>query len=366
MVSNLEHESRRPWAWLLVLFAATVGLAWAISSPRTQALLWRTTQLSASAILIAIPIGTWLAWTIVRTDLPARRLLGGILLFTVAMPLYLQAAAWNAGFGQQGWWQLSRSGLAGEPFLFGFRGAALVHGLVAIPWTVLIVGSELWLARRDQEEAALLDGSQSQVVFTITVPRIAMAALAAMLWIAVTVAGEITVTDLYQVRTYAEELYVGFAIDTLEGESTVAPATMGAMPGMIMLGGLTLGVFFIGWHLWWRAGTLEQLGEPRRVRLGRWRWPILASVVLVLFLLVDVPLLNLFYKCGVTVDQVEETRLRGWSFGKAMTLLATAPFTFSRRNRMVTGDFAIKQPIGVDDGGADRLVGAWPIRCWQS
>ncbi len=328
MASNLEHELRRPGAWLLVLFAATVGLAGAMSSSRTHALLWRTTQLSAAAMLVAIPIGTWLAWTMVRTDLPARRLLGGILLFTVAMPLYLQAAAWNAGFGQQGWWQLSQSGLASEPLLFGFRGAALVHGLAAIPWTIFIVGAELWLARRDQEEAALLDGSQGQVALTITAPRMAMAALAAMLWIAVTIAGEITVTDLYQVRTYAEELYVGFAIDTLEGDSTVGPATMGALPGMIMLAGLTLGLFFVGWQLWWRAGTLESLSEPRRVRLGRWRWPMLASVLLVLFLLVDLPLLNLFYKCGVTVEQVGEARVRGWSFGKAMTLLTTAPFAF--------------------------------------
>ncbi len=313
---------------LLLLLFGSLAMAWLLCPDRQRGLLIRTLQLACWANCIAVPIGTLLAMLIVRTDLPCRRFFGSVLLITAAVPLYLQAAAWNAGFGQLGWWQLLAGGLGVEPLLCGFRGAALVHGLAAIPWVSLIVGADLWLAPRDAEESALLDGSKLQVAFRITLPHVLTAAMAAALWITVIVAGEITVTDLYQVRTYAEELYVGFAMDTLEGNATVAPAALGVLHGMILLVALTLGVFFVGWQVWWRRGTTIDRLPPRQFLLDLWRWPAFLFVLFALFLIVGVPLLNLLSKCGTTFEQSSEGGLRGWSLYKAASLLTASPWRF--------------------------------------
>ncbi|MHC4177630.1 MAG: ABC transporter permease, partial [Planctomycetota bacterium] len=62
-----------------------------------------TLLLCGATCAISLPLGSVLAWLLTRTDLPGRRIgmvLLGLMLF---LPLYLQAAAWHAGFGVQGW-----------------------------------------------------------------------------------------------------------------------------------------------------------------------------------------------------------------------------------------------------------------------
>ena len=56
----------------------------------------------------------------------------GVMLF---VPLYLQAAAWQAGFGVQGWFTLA----TGFPALLeGWPGVIWIHVMAAIPWVTLI------------------------------------------------------------------------------------------------------------------------------------------------------------------------------------------------------------------------------------
>ncbi len=93
-----------------------------------------------------------------------------MLLAMLFVPLYLQAAAWEAGFGLQGWY----TALAGGNVLLeGWRGAIAIHTLAAIPWVVLIVGVGLLLVEPELEEAALLDGTPGQVFRRVTLPRAA-------------------------------------------------------------------------------------------------------------------------------------------------------------------------------------------------
>ena len=78
--------------------------------------------------------------------------------------------------------------------------------MAAIPWVVLIIGLGIRLIEPELEEAALLETSAWNVLLRVTLARSLPALVVAALWILVTTAGEITVTDLYQVRTYAEEV----------------------------------------------------------------------------------------------------------------------------------------------------------------
>ena len=88
-----------------------------------------------------------------------------------------------------------------------------IHGLWAVPWVTLIVAAALRWSEPELEEAALLDATSVQVFLHVTLRRAWPGIVAASVWVLLVATSEIVVTDLYQVRTLAEELYTGFALD---------------------------------------------------------------------------------------------------------------------------------------------------------
>ena len=59
-----------------------------------------------------------------------------------------------------------------------------------------------------------MDATAWQVLRHVTLPMVTPALVAGALFVLIGVATEITATDVYQVRTYAEELYNGFVLGT--------------------------------------------------------------------------------------------------------------------------------------------------------
>src|SRR5262249_51556442 len=144
-----------------------------------------------------VPAGAALAVLMERSDLPGRRALRGLTVLTLFVPLPLLATAWQAALGP------ARPG----PDL---AAAVAVHALAGLPWAVWLVGLGLRWVERDAEEDALLAAGPAAVLAGVTLPRAALAVAAAALLVAVQAADEITVTDLFQVRTFAEEVYSQF------------------------------------------------------------------------------------------------------------------------------------------------------------
>ncbi len=121
--------------------------------------------LSGTVCAISVPLGTLLAWLLWRTDLPGRKFFLALLGVMIFVPLYLQAGAWQAGFGDQGWFTLAAHTSA---WLAGWRGAIWIHSMAALPWVVGIVGIGFKLIEPELEEQALLDGSARQVFFRVS------------------------------------------------------------------------------------------------------------------------------------------------------------------------------------------------------
>jgi len=280
---------------------------------------------------------------LVRTDLPGRRVglgLFGVMLF---VPLYLQAAAWQAGFGVQGWFTLSWAGTA---WLDGWAGAIWVHAMAALPWVVLIVGAGFWLVEPELEEQALLDGSARQVFWHVTLPGAWGAVAVAALWVSILTAGEMTVTDLFMVRTYAEEVYTRVEVGPQPGD----PA-LGIMSGVVLTSGLLLAGLVLAARL---AAGDRPITTARRLvfPLGRWRVPIATAVGLGLLLVVGVPLASLCYKAGVEVTQVDSVRLRNWSPWKCFEMVAGSLGRYS-------SEFGWSLGIGVLAATASVGVATW-------
>ncbi|NUQ65507.1 MAG: ABC transporter permease subunit, partial [Pirellulales bacterium] len=284
-------------------------------------LLLNTAILAAATGAISLPMGSLLGWLLARTDLPGRRaaiVLLGVMLF---IPLYLQAAAWQAGFGLQGWSTL----VFGLPVrLDGWTGAVWVHALAGLPWVALITGAGFRLVEPELEEQAVLDGSPRQVFLHVTA-RCALPAIgAAAVWILVATAGEMTVTDLFVVRTYAEEVYTRLAM----GEDP-QEALVGVLPGVVLSIGLVIAAVAAIARLAPRDRPLPK--RPRWVfRLGRWRRPLAALVALVLWVLAGVPLGNLVYKAGLVVRMSDNVMERTWSLGKFLGIVASSPYRYAQ------------------------------------
>src|ERR1051325_4819728 len=125
---------RRYWVPLLLL-AAAAALPWLAGDERTRLLGFNTLLLATSVVAISLAIGAPLAFLLVRTDLAGRTIAGFLLALLLFVPLYLQAAAWLAGFGVRGRFTLAT---AGPPLVDGWRGAIWIHAVAAIPWVILI------------------------------------------------------------------------------------------------------------------------------------------------------------------------------------------------------------------------------------
>ncbi|MBN2577919.1 MAG: iron ABC transporter permease [Pirellulales bacterium] len=281
---------------------------------RTLTLLENTLLLSGSVCALSVPVGVLLGWLFFRSNLPGRKIGLAVVVGMVFVPLYLQAAAWEAGFGLQGWFTLATEGAA---LLNGWRGAIWIHTLAAIPWVTVIAGLGMRRIERELEEQALLDGPARKVFFHVTLRGSLPAVGLAALWVVVTTAGEMTVTDLFMIRTYAEEVYTQMAVGQEPGIPTWTWVGIAAAAVLIA----------VGWNL---AVGFAPRRRPLTVRqpflypLGKWKWFWLVAVVGFLILLAVVPLESLFYKAGLLVEQTATGRVRSFSPAKCLRIIGTA------------------------------------------
>jgi iron(III) transport system permease protein len=145
----------------------------------------------------------------------------------------------------------------------------------------------------------------------------------AALWVIIVTGGEMTVTDLFVVRTYAEEVYTRAEV--------VQPddPPLGLAHGVILTTWLVLAGLVLVARLVPRDRPVT---AARRLvfSLGRRRWPIALLVALGLLLVVGVPLASLAYKAGIVVTQVDTVRLRNWSLGKCLEMIGGGPVRYAR------------------------------------
>jgi iron(III) transport system permease protein len=267
--------------------------------PRLAALATNTGLLLAGTLLLAVPAGAVLAVLFERTDLPGRRLLWGLLVATLFVPLPLFTSAWQLALGAGGWlpvlaWSAQMTGWA--PWAQGLVPAATVHALAGLPWVVLLVGRALRSTERDLEEDALLIRGPAWVLCHVTLPRCLGAVAAACLFVGLLTATEITVTDLMQVRTFAEEVYTQFTLSSDPTDILVARAITAALPAVALCVLLVL-LLASQVERIVPAGVV-QLRPAAVIALGAWRWPV-AVVVWGVVLFFLVPPAGLVWRAGL-------------------------------------------------------------------
>lgn len=285
-------------AWLLLFFAlpaaaplcelAKLPEGWSAwdEADRLMELARTSFLLCALTLAAALPAGVLLGFLLARTDLPCRRLFLLLILLAFFLPVPLVAAGWRT------LWSALRLP-ASHDLASRLLAAAGLHALLALPWVALIAGFGFRAVEPELEEEALLFAPPARVFRRVTWPRTrAILGLAAG-WVFLLTWQEITITDLFQVRTFGEEVYQQFS----SGREELARAAAAAAPLVLLL--LPLTVWALARFRGFTPSRHRQFGGPYRFPLGRWRLPALLLAAAAVVMTVGVPAAGLVAKAGL-------------------------------------------------------------------
>ncbi len=302
-----------------------------------------STRLVLATEVLALPAGTLLALFLFRTDLWGRRLLLGLMITGALMPMPLHAIGWLGALGNVG-----RAQFFGDrPLLTGWAGAAFVHAMAALPWVVLLVGVGLRSVEPELEEVARLELPDWRVVLQVTFRRAIGGMLAAALMVAVLTSGDMTVTDLLLVRTYAEEAYIQEALG--KGPAAMAIVTV---PPLLVLGALVL----LGARTLLKAEPSRlpsPWDRPRDFALGRWRVALGVTAFLTVGWAIAVPILGLFWRAGRLGGSVAAGVSPSWSLAHLVRSLLRASKT--------VGPYLVESALHAALGATLAVALAWVL-----
>jgi len=196
-----------------------------LSRPRTLELAVRSLGLAAVVTALCVLVGVSLAWLVVRTDLPGRRLFGVLAALPLAVPSYVAAYTWVAAL----------------PQVAGFGGAVLVLTLCCYPYVYLPVAAALGRMDPAMEEVALSLGRSR---FSVVWRRLRPAAAAGGLLVALYVLGEFGAVAVVSGKisgvTETLPLYVSKQYETFNVSGAYAAAVLLALLGLATLFAMNL------------------------------------------------------------------------------------------------------------------------------
>lgn len=173
---------------------------------RWPELIFRSFRLSSLTAISSTVLGTALAFAIVRCrwKLAAPvRFLWSLGLF---LPLPIVATIWLGAISNLGRSQVF--GISSLPLISGWSAAWFVHTISALPLVVTILAIALERTDADLEDDARLRHSRGRAIAISTLRSIRPTIFATILILLIITAGDMTVTDLVQERTFAEETYL--------------------------------------------------------------------------------------------------------------------------------------------------------------
>lgn len=264
---------------LYLLVRATEG-GWAavevtVLRARTLELVARSTGLAVGVTGASLVVGIGGAWLVSRTDLPGRRFWQVVLGLPLALPSYVAAWAW----------------IGLRPGLAGLTGALLVLTTVSYPYVYLPVLAALRRSDPALEEVARSLGRPPfQVLATVTLPQVRIAAAGGALLVGLYALSDFGAVSIMRFESLTHVIYRSYRASF--------DRTPAALLGCVLVA-LTLVV--VAAEARTRRGSRQARvgsGAPRPtapVPLGPWRWPALAAVAGVVTVSLGVPAWSLVH-----------------------------------------------------------------------
>lgn len=223
-----------------------------VFSDRALGYLRNSIVLGLATAFFAVPVGTVLAWIIVRTNLPGRNFLGLALLVPLLFSPLLTALAWTGlAAPKSGLVNIIARDLFGaeSPVFdaYSFQGLVLVLALHYVPYAYLAVRPALTAMDRDMEDASQVLGARFWYTLRrVTLPLILPAVLSSAVLIAVLSAENFSVIAVLGGRsgflTIPYGIYESFS--TFPARPTRASAL-----GLVLMIVTTLGMSLYLWSI---------------------------------------------------------------------------------------------------------------------
>jgi iron(III) transport system permease protein len=269
--------------------------------PRTYRLLGNSFVYALGTSVLALGLGTSLAYLVERTNVPFRRAFFAVALVPLIVPGIVSTIAWiylaSGKIGVINKAIMAVLPLSDPPFeVFSLLGMVWTEGLHLSPLVFLVMVGAMRAMDPSLEEAALTSGADLlRTLRTITLPVLAPAFAAAALIMFVRGLESFEVPALVglpaRIPVFTSEIYLSLRRYPQDYGSA------GAL-GMGLLGISAVGVWLYG-RLTRRSerfATITGKGyRPRVVSLGRWKWAGLAYLIAYVLVVVALPFGVLFF-----------------------------------------------------------------------
>jgi ABC-type spermidine/putrescine transport system permease subunit II len=133
------------------------------------------------------------------------RLAVGLISSFLLVPVYVQATAWSAGFGSNGWLRLSQVDAAKSPWM-GVASVVWIHACAALPYCFWIISLGLRRIHDARVDQALVEFGPSFALRRQVLPKLVPWLLGAFLWAFACVQYDMVVTNLFQTPTLCESV----------------------------------------------------------------------------------------------------------------------------------------------------------------
>ena len=289
---------------------------------------------TVGSVALAFVLGFTLAWLVERTNLPGRDIIFVVLLFPLMMPAIVTTLGWVLLLGQRvglinivvrtmlNW--IPGVDITSGPFnLTTMYGMVVLQGFGSVTLMFIFISAALRGMDPALEEASRASGATFlQTVRKVTIPVIRPAVLGVIILSTILTIESFEVPLILSTGAKADILSTRIweLLTTGSGEDPLYGA-VAAMGFHFML--LTYVMFFAYTRLTARAeqfATITGKGfRARRSDLGRWRWPVLAAVIVFLLLISFTPFAIMVYTSFLPVyippsfDVIEKFTLNGYA-----------------------------------------------------
>ncbi len=264
---------------------------------RIPMLLWNTLSLTFAVTICAVVIGVGLAWIVIRTDLPGRKVWQWLLAIPLVIPPYVGAVTYIIVFGPSGWarnlwrdttWLVDLFG--DYPIqIFSFWGIFFVLTMFTYPYIFLITCASLRKMNRNFEEIARSQGmSTAQVFWKVNLPFLRPAIGAGVILVSLYVLSDFGAIAMMRYVTFTAAIYFQRA-----GMDSASASVLSLVLIVIMMVILWIESRTRAKNKYYQ--TTNTFREPEILSLGKWKPIAMFSVFLVFTLSILIPIIVLVY-----------------------------------------------------------------------
>jgi iron(III) transport system permease protein len=260
--------------------------------------------LAAGMTAIAVPLGGVLAFLVVRTDLPGKRLIEPALLVPIVLSPIVIAFGYVVAVGPVGFASLALKDLIGfVPWnLYSMTSLIVIAGLTHVPHVYLFSSASLRRLNSELEDQARIMGARPwRVALTVSLPLIAPALVYSgvlIFFLGFELFGlPLVIGDPANVLVLTTYL---FKLTNILG----TPSYQLMAVVVVAIACVTLPLVYLQRHLLRRAERYVTVGgrgsQSRPLRLGRWRWLALAAIALWFLIAIGLPLAGVLLRAFVS------------------------------------------------------------------